>query len=89
MGKSRHGIPDTWKSRKLWWIRCKYEVSAEKWKDICDDDRRVFVNMFNYMIEAICSLPEKPHIFICVAMNNKVDEYMETMDNILGRFADR
>ena len=89
MGKSRHGIPDTWKSRKLRWIRGKYEVSAEKWKDICDDDRRIFVNMFNIMIEAICSLPEKPYIFICAAMNDKIDKYSETMDDILERFANR
>ena len=89
MSKDRYGIPKTWKSRKLWQIRRKYKVSAEKWESICDDDRRVFVNMFNIMIEAICSLPEEPCTFICVAMNDKIDKYMETMDSILGRFADR
>lgn len=88
MGKDRYGIPKTWKSRKLWQIRRKYEDNIEKWKD-AQDDRRVFVNMFNIMIEAICSLPEEPYTFICVAMNDKIDKYMETMDSILGRFADR
>ena len=88
MSKDRYGVPKTWKSRKLWQIRRKYEDNIEKWKD-AHDDRRLFVNMFNIMIEAICSLPEEPDNFICVAMNDKIDKYMETMNDILERFADR
>ena len=86
MGKSKYGIPNTWKSRKLWQVRRKYEVNVEKWKDVYNDDRRIFVNMFNIMIEAICFLPEEPCTFICVAMNDKIEKYMETMDSILEHF---
>ena len=80
---------DNWRDRKLQYIRHMYEDKANQWRDNCIDDRCHFCNMFNYVIEAICSLPKEPHAFVCVAMNNKIDEYTKTMDDIIERFKDR
>ena len=78
----------SWKERKLDYLCFKYEEVAGKWENE-HDDRIIVHNMFNMMIRAIKSLPDNPDNLVCVAMNNKISEYMKTMDDIMARFAGR
>lgn len=52
----------------------------------CNDDRRVYFNMYHNIVEAIESLPDEPHNLVCVAMNDKIDEYRKAMDEIKEHF---
>lgn len=77
---------NTWKSKKLDFLKFMYEKKAAEWKE-CHDDRRLFSNMYYQIITAIESLSEEPNIYICVAMNNAIKEDREVLDSIMKRFA--
>ena len=82
---SRHD----WKHLKLWVLANAYEKKASEWNDIFQpvtDDRRVFINTYRQLYEAIDSLPDNPNNIVCVAMNHYISEEREMMDEILERF---
>lgn len=77
-----------WKSRKLAVLALDYEEKATAWAgEPIEDDRRVFVNTYCQIIEAVQSLPDNPHTIVCVAMNRYIDSLKKVMDDILARFA--
>ena len=80
---------DSWKYLKLWVWAHDYGDKAEEWSNIMPpvtDDRRVFINTYRQIYEAIESLPENPHNFVTVAMNHYIAEERLMMDEIIGRF---
>lgn len=52
------------------------------------DDRLVFVNTYNKILEAIESLPEEPLPYIKVAMWRQINIDKETLNEIYNRFCD-
>ena len=77
-----------WKSRKLAVLELDYGEKATAWAgEPIEDDRRVFVNTYYQIIEAVQSLPDNPHTIVCVAMNRYIDSMKKVMDDILARFA--
>lgn len=52
------------------------------------DDRLVFVNTYNQILEAIESLPEEPLPYIKVAMRRQINIDKETLNEIYNRFCD-
>lgn len=51
------------------------------------DDRRVYINIYNEIIEALNSLPKNPNNYVCVAMINAINEDLETLKDIGRRFS--
>lgn len=81
---------NNWRDSRLYHLRFKYEKYAKKWiEEQRKDDRGLFCSIYEYMIEALESLPENPHNFVCVAMNHHMKEERATLDNIIERFKDR
>lgn len=81
---------DSWKSLKLRSWAHDYEEKATEWNNLfppVKDDRRVYINTYRQVYEAIESLPENPPPFVCVAMNHELDTEEEMMNNILTRFS--
>ena len=79
----------TWKKLHADHLRRLYGSRAEAWKDITTDDRAIYCNIYRRMLEALESLPDEPHNYICVAMNHKMKEDRETLDSIKATFAGR
>lgn len=80
---------DSWKYLKLWVWAHDYGDKAEEWNNIMPpvtDDRRIFINTYRQIYEAIESLPENPHNVVTVAMNHFIAEERLMMDEIRGRF---
>ena len=80
---------DDWKHLELWVLANAYEKKATERSDIFPpvaDDRRVFINVYRQLYEAIDSLPDNPNNVVCVAMNHYISEEREMMDEILNRF---
>ncbi len=80
---------DDWKHLKLWRWAHDYEAKAEEWRNAVPsvhDDRRVFINTYEQVYEAIDSMPDNPCAWVCVAINKKVAEEREMMDGIIRRF---
>lgn len=50
------------------------------------DDRRVYINIYNKIVEALNSLPKNPNNYVCVAMINAIDADLETLEDIGRRF---
>lgn len=80
---------DDWKSLKLWnWVH-DYGDKAAEWNNIFPpvaDDRRLFINTYNQVYEAIDSLPDNPNSWVCCAINHEVYNERGMMNDILARF---
>lgn len=80
---------DSWKYLKLWVWAHDYGYKADEWNNIMPpvaDDRRIFINTYRQIYEAIESLPENPHNVVTVAMNSYIQEERQMMDEIKRRF---
>ena len=73
----------TWKARKLDYIKLMYKDNYDLYSTVdCHDDRRLYINMYDQLIEAISTMPEEPVPFVCVAMNNEINKSIEVMKKI-------
>jgi len=80
---------DSWKYMKLWVWAHDYGYKADEWNDIMPpvtDDRRIFINTYRQIYEAIESLPENPNSIVAVAMNRYIKSERFQMDEIKRRF---
>ena len=80
---------DDWKHTKLWVLANAYEKKANEWNEIMPpvaDDRRIFINTYHQLYNAVDSLPDNPNNVVCVAMNRYISEEREMMDEIMMRF---
>lgn len=85
-----HQAKDDWKSLKLWSWANEYEKKATEWNNIFPpvaDDRRLFINTYNQVYEAVESLPDNPPAWVCCAITHEMYNEMGIMNNILSRFA--
>lgn len=75
----------TWKEHKLNYMQFMYGDKIAEYEH-CKDDRRVYFNIYNMIIEALNDLPDEPNNYICVAMNHNIDEDLKTLDRIRLHF---
>lgn len=76
---------DDWKSLKIAVLEMEYGKKAEEWNNIypsVNDDRRVYINIYHQLIEAVQSLTDNPNTIVCVAMNRYIAEEKKTLDEI-------
>lgn len=82
----------TWKEAKLTsFIKRNSGLYAEYKKAVengCDDDRRVFVRLFDQIINAVASLPDEPDSYIKVAVWRQINHDQDTLDRIAANFCD-
>lgn len=67
----------------------EYGKQAEEWNNIfppVSDDRRVYINIYHQLTEAVKSLTDNPHNVVCVAMNRYIAEEKKTLDEIKAVF---
>lgn len=80
---------DDWKHLKLWSWAHDYEAKATEWINLLppvSDDRRLFINTYMQVYEAIDSLPDNPPAWVCVAIGHELSSEREMMDRIIARF---
>jgi len=77
----------TWKQRIIRDLKVQYGGCIEEYKGH-DDDRQVYVDTFNLIMEALNTLPEEPVSYIKVAMLRQINRDKETLNNIIYRFCD-
>lgn len=76
---------DDWRHTKLNLLKILYAKQAEIWGNLyppVHDDRRLFINIYNQIVEAVSSLSDNPNITVCVAMNRYIKEEQKTLDAI-------
>ena len=78
----------TWKTRELEYIKdCYGDVIAEY--EGFTDDRRLYCNTYNMLIEAIESLQDDPNVVVRCAMNNYINDELQMMARIKEHFTRR
>lgn len=77
----------TWKQARLHDIELCYGGCIEEYKGFTDD-RLIYVNTYNQIIEAITSLPEEPCSYIKVAMWHQFNKDKEILNRIKAEFCD-
>ena len=75
----------TWKQGKLSYLKLMYGGPVGMFADH-DDDRQLYVNTYNQIIEAVESMPDTPNNYVAVALNAKIRRDLEMLDRIQGRF---
>lgn len=63
----------------------KYGQFAKKCAD-CTDDRKLFVNVLNIMLESCKTMESMDNNFVCVAFNNECKKQCEMLDRIVKHF---
>lgn len=75
---------------KIRLLTANYSDYAKKyveWKDKYHDDRRLYQNMYEYIIETLEVMGEIENNYIWAAFNEKFHKDLETMDKIIERFS--
>lgn len=75
----------TWKTRKINYMKTVYGSKIEEFKGH-NDDRGLYVNIYNMIIEALESIENEPHNFIIVALNRHISEKTACLDSIIENF---
>lgn len=75
----------TWKQGKLSYMKLLYGGLIGEFSQH-DDDRRLYVNTYNQIIEAVESMPDTPNNYVAVALNAKIRRDLEMLDRIQDRF---
>ena len=76
---------DDWKYLKLAVLEMEYGKKADEWNNLyppVSDDRRVYINIYHQLVEAVQSLTDNPNTIVCVAMNRYISEEKKTLDEI-------
>lgn len=72
-------------TNKISLLRVKYKKYRAEWENQ-DDDRRVFCNIYDMLIEACEDMKHVTNNFIWIAFNRRYNEELQTLDEILARF---
>lgn len=75
----------TWKEHKLDYMRFMFGDKLAEYEH-CTDDRRVYFNIYNMIIEALNELPDEPCAYVCCAMNHYMDKDIERLKRIREHF---
>ena len=81
---------DDWKHLRLWSWAHAYEAKMTEWNNMfppVSDDRRLYINTYKQVYDAVDSLPDNPPAWVCVAIRHKMQEECKMMDGILDRFS--
>ena len=82
----------TWKAAKIHNFELLYGTSYREYKEYmeanpyCDDDRKVYIAIYDQIMEALESLPEQPNSYVRVAMYHEINRDRERMNAIESRF---
>ena len=79
----------TWKEQKLDYMMFRYSDLAKKFDNGYGDDRQLFVNTFNMIVEALESLEDEPNIYIKCAVNKAIAEDIAVLNKIEKHFKNR
>lgn len=80
---------DDWKHLKLWTWAHDYEEKMNEWNNLLppvNDDRRLYINIYNQVYNAIDSLSDNPPAWVCVAITHEMSNERKVMDEILATF---
>lgn len=76
-----------WKEQKIDYLQMLYGRLIKKYSlNEYRDDRKLFCNIYNMIVEAVNSLPDEPNNYVCVAMNKHINEDLEVLDRIKENF---
>lgn len=78
----------TWKEQKFDYMEWFFKEDYEKWSKMdVNDDRRVYINTYDQIQNAVNQLPDEPDVYIKAAMNNLMREDFDMMKRIQTHFA--
>lgn len=77
----------TWKQKKIHDVKIQFSGCIEEFEGF-DDDRRVYINIYNQIIDAIESLPDEPHGYIKCAVTHQIKADGEILNRIREKFQD-
>ena len=75
----------TWKEKRLDYHEFIYGKYAEEFVEY-DDDRRLYVNTYKMIQEALMSLPQEPNFWVKTAINKQLDEDYKVLSAIIMNF---
>ena len=77
----------TWKQKKIHNFENQFGGRIEEFEGF-DDDRRVYINIYNQIIDALESLPDEPHSYIRSAVTRQINSDKDILNSICEKFQD-
>lgn len=79
----------TWKQRQLAYLEEMYAPREHMGKLMSHlGTRHVYIQLYNQMRAALCSMPEQPNSYVAMAVYRKLREDMSTLDDMLDQLED-
>ena len=77
----------TWKEGKIEYMRFLYGTKVTQYTKEMEraefkDDRQVYINTYNLIMDMLETLPDEPHLYVKVALNQKMNEDIEMLQKI-------
>lgn len=81
----------TWKEMKNIYMEKLFGRNAERYeKEISEDgdrdDRQIYINIYRHIMEALGTMPEEPHLYVKIALNERIEKDTEILKEINLRF---
>jgi hypothetical protein len=79
----------TWRARQLAYLEEMYAPREHMGKLMSHlGARHVYIQLYNQMRAALCSMPEQPNSYVAMAVYRKLREDMSTLDDMLDQLED-
>ena len=79
----------TWRARQLAYLEEMYSPGEHMGKLMSHlGTRHVYIQLYNQMRTALCSMPEQPNSYVAMAVYRKLREDMNTLDDMLDQLED-
>lgn len=77
----------TWKAEKIEYMSYLYGRNVSRYEKEMEEDKRrndrqVYINTYNMIMEMLDTLPDEPHLYVKVAINDKMREDTDTLEAI-------
>lgn len=77
----------TWKASKIKYMNICFGGNVARYeKEMAEDkrrnDRAVYIIIYNNIMEMLDTLPDEPHLYVKVAINDKMREDTDTLESI-------
>jgi hypothetical protein len=78
----------SWKDNEIDYIQFMYGKQIAKYEGH-NDDRQIYINIYNMIMEALKDLKKEPNVYIKVAMKAAINKDLQTLDDINKRFENK
>lgn len=76
-----------WRRKMIVYMEHVYGCHVSEFEGY-DDDRMVYINTYNMIMNALDSIPDEVNLYVRTALRKAIHEDLEMLNRIIARFCD-